>query len=133
MISALLAALAFTLAADPLTTRIGESNAAAEALQGPLDGAWTLRDGAERVLYVFQMSDPPGSKGVAHGACRDGAGAIGQAEFTLIVRNVLRVRIEGAASGITFTESGGVWRGRRLGAYGAVILTHGLAASRPPV
>lgn len=39
-------------------TRIRESVAAAESLQGPLDGGWTLTvEGRPR--YVFQIMDPP--------------------------------------------------------------------------
>ncbi len=132
MTPAALAALAMVLAADPLTTRIGEANSAAQALQGPLDGAWTLRDAAGRVLYVFQMSDPPGSRCPTHGAWRDGSGGSGHADFALIGQRRLRIRIEGATLATTFAKRGGAWRGRLAG-HGAVSLTRGLAASRPPV
>lgn len=30
----------------------------AEALQGPLDGLWRVRDGAGRLLFVLALSDP---------------------------------------------------------------------------
>ncbi len=49
VIAVLAAALIVLAASDPLTTRIEDSAAAAQALQGRLDGAWTLRDGAGQV------------------------------------------------------------------------------------
>ena len=66
-------AVALGLAAAPeatdFTTRMRDSAAAAEALQGPLDGTWTLRDAQRRPLFVFQITDPVGG-GPLEGAWR---------------------------------------------------------------
>jgi hypothetical protein len=60
MWAALLAAA--TLAAPPgeLSARIAASAAAAQALQGPIDGTWVLRDRGGHVLYTLQITDPAG-------------------------------------------------------------------------
>jgi hypothetical protein len=39
--------------------RMRDSAAAAQALQGPLDGRWLLTDAKGRTLYAFQIADPP--------------------------------------------------------------------------
>jgi hypothetical protein len=63
----LLAALALAAAppppTGPLSERIRASAATAEALQGPLDGTWTLYDTHRRGLYELQISDPAGGFG----------------------------------------------------------------------
>ena len=113
--------------ADPLTDRIAESAVAAQALQGPLDGAWTLRGSGGAVLFTFQMSDPPGSVGPVEGAWRDPAGAIGAAEFVADGRR-LRVTVEGAAPAtlVLIARRARGWRGS-LSGRGAVVLTPHLA------
>ncbi|MDB5480642.1 MAG: hypothetical protein JWO83_1695 [Caulobacteraceae bacterium] len=69
-------AIALGLAADSpavatdLATRMRESAAAAQALQGPLDGAWTLCDAHQQPLFVFQITDPVGGAGPLGGAWR---------------------------------------------------------------
>jgi hypothetical protein len=71
------AALAPTLAlAQPdqdntVDNRIRESAAAAEALQGPLDGAWTLLSAAGTPIYAFQLVDKPGGGAAVEGVWRD--------------------------------------------------------------
>jgi len=129
---ATLALLAVIAIADPLTSRIEDANTAAQALQGQLDGVWTLRDRQGRILDVFQMSDAPGSPADVQGACLTMAGAIVPAEFVRIGDHRLRVRIDGVTPDIAFTQTGGVWRGR-LADHAAITLTHGLATPRPPV
>jgi hypothetical protein len=52
-------------------SRIRQSVAAAQGLQGPLDGQWTLYDAGGRVLYVFLFVDPAGGRGPLEGAWRD--------------------------------------------------------------
>jgi hypothetical protein len=70
-------AVALGLAAAPdaadLATRMRESAAAAQTLQGPLDGTWTLWDAHHRRLFVLQITDPAGGGPLA-GAWR-GTGA----------------------------------------------------------
>lgn len=39
--------------------RMRDSAAAAQALQGPLDGRWTVTDGKGHTLYLLQIADPP--------------------------------------------------------------------------
>jgi hypothetical protein len=51
-------------------SRVRGSIAAAQELQGPLDGAWSLTDAAGTKLYAFQMVDPGGGYGL-EGAWRD--------------------------------------------------------------
>ena len=58
LIAALL--LAATTPADPVGARIAASSQAAQALQGPLDGTWVLRDGAGRAVLILQIVDPAG-------------------------------------------------------------------------
>ena len=58
LIAALL--LAATTPADPVGARIAASSRAAQALQGPLDGTWVLRDGAGRAVLILQIVDPAG-------------------------------------------------------------------------
>jgi hypothetical protein len=127
----LVAATIALVATDPLTTRIEESAAAAQAVQGPLDGAWTLRARAGRVLFVFQMSDPPGSVGPVQGAWRDEAGGMGIVEFIAEGPRRLRIAIDGAPP-FTVGRRAGLWRGVLAG-HGAVTLTRSLATDRPPV
>ena len=119
--------------ADPLTDRIAQSAVAAQALQGPFDGAWTLRDGSG-VLFTFQMSDPPGATGTVEGAWRDGGGRVGAAQFVPTDRLRLQLVIDDAPPMIFILTSTtrGAWRGFLPG-HGVVTLTRGLATPRPPV
>ena len=59
---ALLAALLLspTPPADPLGARIAESAQAAQTRQGPLDGAWDLRDAKGRKVLILNIVDPAG-------------------------------------------------------------------------
>lgn len=51
--------------------RIRGSAAAAQALQGPLDGAWTLVSAAGTPIFAFQLVDRPGGQGAVEGVWRD--------------------------------------------------------------
>jgi hypothetical protein len=70
-------ALLAMLIAGPTSTgdRIAASSAAAQALQGPLDGTWRLADAKGRGLYLFQIVDPVTPHASLQGAWRvpDGA------------------------------------------------------------
>ena len=62
----MLAALAtplMALAAEPVGARIASSAVAAQGLQGPLDGTWTLEDLGGHTLFVVQLVDPAGGEG----------------------------------------------------------------------
>jgi hypothetical protein len=96
-----------------------DSAAAAQALQGPLDGGWTLRDAGRRPLYAFQITDPAGGIGPVDAAWRAAgpSGAIGVA--SAIARQGKRLTItftpEGAAGAaeVRLTRRrAGVWSGR---------------------
>lgn len=60
MWAALLAAAVLAAPRGELSARIAASAAAAEALQGPLDGGWVLYDRHGRVLYGLQITNPAG-------------------------------------------------------------------------
>jgi hypothetical protein len=51
--------------------RIRSSAAAAQALQGPLDGAWTLVSAVGAPIFAFQLVDRPGGQGPVEGVWRD--------------------------------------------------------------
>ncbi|HEY7852446.1 MAG TPA: hypothetical protein VIB82_05680 [Caulobacteraceae bacterium] len=77
-----LLAVVLLLAAAPNTdARIAASAAAAQALQGPLDGTWTLAEARGRALYVFQIVDPVSGGANLQAAWRAPGqdGALGQA------------------------------------------------------
>jgi hypothetical protein len=84
-------------------SRVRGSIAAAQGLQGPLDGAWSLTDAAGTKLYAFQMVDPGGGYGL-EGAWRDvrrgGIGDVGVIDSVQRSGDALTVRFvprEGAA------------------------------------
>ena len=84
---AAVAALALMAAPPPesdLGGRIGSSAAGSQALQGPLDGTWTLYDAGHRPLYVFQISDPAGGTGALEAAWR-GPGASAPTGFVTAI------------------------------------------------
>lgn len=116
-------AVALGLAAAPeatdLAVRMRDSAAAAQALQGPLDGTWTLGDTHHRLLFVFQVSDPAGGAGSLEGAWRRSgesapAGlidAIARRGDRLAIRftgghgEVVRVRLRRRADGVWSGEA----------------------------
>jgi len=112
---ATLVALAGPVATD---TRIKESADAAQALQGPLDGAWVLRDRAGRILDAFQIADPANG-GAIGAAWRDGREPGGDPR---LVTGIIRV---GSHLSLTFGSPAkrlglrainpGTWRGRLVG------------------
>ena len=89
------AALAFTMmAASPalpqsaFDARMRQSVAAAQALEGPLDGSWTLYAGRQAV-YVFQIVDQAGGGGKLEAAWRNlgaGEGRAGVGVVSIVVR-----------------------------------------------
>ncbi len=106
--------------AEPLTDRIRESAAAAQALQGPLSGAWVLRgrNGAVRL----ELSAPPGEETRASGAWRDGKGRFG---FATAERRGDRLTLRLGARLMTFRRRAD---GRWVGDEG-----RSLARAKPPV
>lgn len=84
--------------------RIRQSVAAAQGLQGPLDGRWTLYDGAGHPLYVFIFVDPAGGRGVLEGAWRDPRRARGSDDLGVVDR----MQHAGLSLTLDFTPRAGV-------------------------
>src|SRR5580693_1753769 len=66
-----LIALAEPYSDNAVDERIRSSAAAAEALQGPLDGPWTLVSAAGSPIFGLQLVDKPGGQGAIEGVWRD--------------------------------------------------------------
>jgi hypothetical protein len=60
-----------TVTDNAIDDRIRDAAAAAEALQGPLDGGWTLVAASGQALYAFQFVDKPGGQDPPEGVWRD--------------------------------------------------------------
>ena len=113
--------VALVIAAMPPVTDVGarlrESGAAAQTLQGPLDGTWTLSERRHGALLLFQITDPAGG-GPLEAAWREpgGAGAAGLVE-TIARRgdrlSISFARFNGAVlAGLGLRRLGrGVWSG----------------------
>ncbi|PLR18664.1 hypothetical protein SGCZBJ_23720 [Caulobacter zeae] len=85
--------------------RVKGSIAAAQGLQGPLDGGWILRDADGVALYSLQIADPAGGYGPVEGAWRDlrRPGAVGS---TGLIDSIERTYYGGAA--VRFMPRAGV-------------------------
>jgi hypothetical protein len=64
--------MALAQAGGDVGARIAGSAAAAQSLQGPLDGTWTLTDARGRTLFLFQLVDPASGDGALQVAWRRG-------------------------------------------------------------
>ncbi len=85
--------------AAALDARIRQSAAEAQALRGPLDGAWVLSDAHDRPLYRLQITDPAGGAGPLEAAWR-GIGAVAPlGEVTVITRRAGRLSLRFTAGG----------------------------------
>lgn len=84
--------------------RVKGSIAAAQGLQGPLDGGWKISGPDGAALYALQLVDPAGGYGPLEGAWRDirRAGAVGS---TGLIDSVER---NGADLIVRFSPRGGV-------------------------
>ncbi|HEY1928801.1 MAG TPA: hypothetical protein VGG92_15155 [Caulobacteraceae bacterium] len=92
--------------------RIAASAAQAERLQGPLDGAWVLRDRRGRPLMRLQIVDPAQSVSAATGAwsLADGS-AMGSIEKIDATRERLTVELS-PDERLVLRREPGLWRGR---------------------
>jgi hypothetical protein len=94
--------------------RMAASYAAAERLQGPLDGTWRLKTARGRLLYVIQISDPPGGGGL-HAAWRDpavtGMAGVGPVE-TMTRRGAVLLFDIADMFAVLHPDPRGGWRGR---------------------
>ncbi len=110
-------AIAATPPAADVGARLRDSGAAAQALQGPLDGTWTLSNRRRGTLLVFQITDPAGG-GPLEAAWREpgAGGAAGLVEAITRRNDRLSIsfnRSDGAGPvGLMLKRSGaGVWSG----------------------
>ena len=126
-----------------LTARMRESAAAAQALQGPLDGGWVLTDHRGRILYVLQVTDPAGDDPRLAAAWRAAEVPSRAGPVDAIVRRGRRLTVgfEDPARGDAITVS---LRRRDAGTWTGLITESGRAAAvklrrpgglggRPPV
>ena len=103
--------------ATDLATRMRESAAAAQALQGPLDGAWTLCDAHGRPLFVLQITDPAGGAGPPEGAWRRSGASAAAGLIDAIARRgdrlVIRLAGDGEVARVRLRRRGdGSWSGK---------------------
>ncbi len=101
---------------DAVGVRIAQSAAAAERLQGPLDGTWSLIDSQGRTLFIFQIGDPPTSGEALACAWRapDGALGLGNCRWQG-ARLTLKFANAGDKRAVLHVTHSGVWRGQLLG------------------
>lgn len=99
--------------------RILSSAAAAESLQGPLDGGWTLVSGDGKLIYAFQIVDKPSGE-TPEGVWRDlrrpnVPGDIGLIDSVQRSPDTLTIRFVAApgqgATTIALKLAAGVWSG----------------------
>jgi hypothetical protein len=112
-------------AQDAVGQRIAASAAAAQSLQGPLDGSWTLADTRGRTLFAFQIGDTPTRGAGLACAWRDPQGALGFAGCTRQGRR-LTLRF-GARKVDVERRTATLWRGMLRGPEG----TRTVALRRP--
>jgi len=130
----LIGALAALLIAPPppdvadVGPRVAAAMAAAQNLQGPLDGSWLLRDAAGHPLYRFEIVDPAGGRGPLIGAwqdLRDGAHGVDTGFIATLRRGGQSLQLEFSSDGGRSTtlrltrRSPGVWSGRLIEGGGA--------------
>jgi hypothetical protein len=92
------------LSAELLDVRIRGASAAAQVMQGPLDGAWSLQDPSGALLYTFQFVHAAGPGDALEGAWRDhqrgeGLGGTGLIDEVRRTANMLQA---------SFSPKGGV-------------------------
>jgi hypothetical protein len=110
-LAALLVVLATQGVPDSLGARILESARAAQALQGPLDGAWLLTGADGRMLYRLRIADPADGGPIGL-AWSDPAGATGVAVAVRRSPNGLKTSFGRAGPWLELREVGARWRGR---------------------
>ena len=117
--------------------RVAAAMAAAQSLQGPLDGAWLLRDTAGRPLYRFEIVDPAGGRGPLSGALRDMAGAAGAVADMRRSGRTLLFALTPPGGPVTTLRlariSRGVWMGRMAAGRTHRAVRLELAGPSPPV
>jgi hypothetical protein len=107
-----------------LGARITASANAAEAFQGPLDGAWRLTNARGRTLYFIQIVDPVAGHPV-EAVWRDRSGRVRPIDQAAWTGETLVLRFRDRESvRVVLRKAGGHWRGSidRGGRRRAVIL-----------
>ena len=102
-------------APDPVGARIQGASEAAQALQGPLDGTWILRDPAGRPVAVFQIADPAGggSPAAAWRSARGPAQPMGAVSAMSRTASTLSITFGVPAEHLAVRAvAPGKWRGR---------------------
>jgi len=111
-----------TVTDNAIDDRIRDAAAAAESLQGPLDGGWTLVAASGQALYAFQFVDKPGGQDPPEGVWRDlrrpaGPGDIGPIDSLARGPGVLTLSFaakpgQPAVAVELKSSEGGGWSGR---------------------
>jgi hypothetical protein len=115
--AALILAALFTVAPQgDIGARIAGSAAAAQDLQGPMDGSWALIDAHGRVRFLFQIVDPASGEENFQIAWREPGidGALGGVSAARRTRDHIAFEfdVRGAPARVDLRRSGGgSWRG----------------------
>ncbi|MGH7017503.1 MAG: hypothetical protein ACRED8_10525 [Caulobacteraceae bacterium] len=110
LIGLLLPAMAGAATAGPFDRRIAQGAAAAQALEGPLDGAWKVVDATGQARLFLEITDPAGG-GTLSGAWR-APGASGAAPIANVQRSGDRLYLSlGAETLRVRADRRGGWRG----------------------
>ena len=133
MLAGVWASLLLLAGGSDIDSRIAASAAAAQALHGPLDGTWALRDNQGRSLYVIQIVDPVPGQGDLQAAWGDPSATDRESDLGVVngirregPRLVLTFAPPDGPVSVTLEEGGGDrWTGRmeRRGALISVSLT----------
>jgi hypothetical protein len=112
-----LAALLAAASQGDIGARIASSAAAAQDLQGPMDGSWALVDAHGRVRFLFQIVDPASGEESLQAAWReptaDGAFGVVSAARRSNDHIVFGFDVRGTPAYVELRRSfGGLWRGR---------------------
>jgi hypothetical protein len=125
----ILAALFAAAPQSGIGARIAGAAAAAQDLQGPMDGSWALVDARGRVRFLFQIVDPASGGENLQIAWREPEvdGALGLVSVASLTRDQMTIEfdVRGAPLRVELRRhGGGLWRGtlRSVGVVSVVSL-----------
>lgn len=114
-------------AADAFGRRMRDSAAAAQSLQGPLDGHWTLLEANGRALYEIQIADPPQGSAPPQGAWQSVADkTIGQLDTVNLSGGHLAMAFVHRTEPVRLQlgrRGPGLWRGLMVSARGKAVVS----------